>query len=73
MGSLTYREYNEMMKKHNERLKVKYEMERNVIFNAIINAFRKKNSRVIPLFREENEKDPIEILEERAELFGKNA
>lgn len=61
------------MKKHNEQMKLKYEMDRNVTFNAIINALRKKNSTVIPLFVEEDEKNPIEIMEERAELFGKNA
>ncbi|WP_139364949.1 hypothetical protein [Sutcliffiella halmapala] len=61
-----------MMEVYNSHLRNNYEMQRNVIFNAIINANRKKNSKVIPLFDEKNDKTNIEILGEREELFGEN-
>lgn len=59
-----------MMEIYNEKMKNNYEMERNVIFNAIINANRKKGKRMIPLFKEHSEKSTTEILEDREELFG---
>ncbi|ADU30366.1 phage protein [Evansella cellulosilytica DSM 2522] len=60
------------MEAHNERLKNDYEMQRNVIYNAIINANRKKNSRIVPLFPKDEEKSTEEIIDEREELFGEN-
>lgn len=62
-----------MMETHNERLKTDYEMQRNVIFNAIINTKRKRNSKVIPLFTDSEEKTALEIMQERQELFGEKA
>ncbi|MDQ0269012.1 hypothetical protein [Cytobacillus purgationiresistens] len=63
-------EFGIMMGMHNEKLKREYEMQRNVIFNAIINANRKKNSKIIPLFNDSNEKTAAEMMDEREELFG---
>lgn len=60
-----------MMDVHNEKKRIEYETQRNVIFNAIVNTKRKRNSRVIPLFSEHEEKSPMEIMNERSELFGK--
>lgn len=59
-----------MMEKYNEKKRNNYEMQRNVIFNAIINANRKKNTRIIPLFKDNDERDTVDIMEEREELFG---
>jgi hypothetical protein len=70
VGLLTYREFNTMMAAHNEQKKNEYEMQRNVMLNALINANRKKGARVIPLFTDENEKTTTEIMDEREELFG---
>ncbi|WP_433959252.1 hypothetical protein [Cytobacillus horneckiae] len=70
VGNLTYLEYSVMMERYNEKMKNDYEMQRNVIFNAIINANRKKNSGMIPLFKDNSEKTATEIIEEREELFG---
>ncbi|MFS0591495.1 hypothetical protein AB1L05_07815 [Cytobacillus horneckiae] len=70
VGNLTYLEYSVMMERYNEKMKNDYEMQRNVIFNAIINANRKKNSSMIPLFKDNSEKTATEIIEEREELFG---
>ncbi|WLR41671.1 hypothetical protein LC087_12435 [Bacillus carboniphilus] len=50
--------------------KNEYEMERNVIYNAIVNANRKKNSRIIPLFNESAERVTEDVLNDRKELFG---
>ena len=59
------------MEKYNEQMKNEYEMQRNVIFNAIINSNRKKNTRMISLFQDESdEKTTEEIVQEREELFG---
>jgi hypothetical protein len=70
VGLLTYREFSTMMEVYNDQKKNEYEMQRNVMLNALINANRKKHSRVIPLFKENNEKTTNEILAEREELFG---
>lgn len=70
VGYLTYREFNTMMEVYNDQKKNEYEMERNVMLNALINANRKKGARILPLFAEENEKTTTEILDERQELFG---
>ena len=61
-----------MMEKYNEKLKNDCEIQRNIVFNAIINTKRKKNTRMIPLFQETNDKTTQEIMAEREELFGEN-
>jgi hypothetical protein len=59
-----------MMEVYNEQKKNNFEMERNVMLNALINANRRKGARLLPLFTEENEKTTTEIMDERQELFG---
>ncbi|MFC0559686.1 hypothetical protein [Halalkalibacter alkalisediminis] len=59
-----------MMELHNEQMKNNYEMQRNVMYNALINSKRGKNSRIIPLFTENDERTTLEIMDERKELFG---
>jgi hypothetical protein len=70
VGYLTYREFNTMMKVYNEQKKNDYEMQRNVMLNALINSNRRKGSSLIPLFSEDNQKTTLEIINEREELFG---
>lgn len=72
VGELTYKEYNTLMMRHNLQERNGLEMQRNVMLNAIINAFRKKNARFLPLFEEENKMTTEEIIQERHELFGRN-
>lgn len=71
VGLLTYREFNNMMEAYNEQKKNEYEMQRNVILNAIINSKRKQYTPVIPLFKDDDEMTDEEKLKEREELFGK--
>lgn len=73
VGDLTYREFNVMMETYNEQMRNKYEMQRNVIYNAIINANRKRGSSMIPLFKNNDPKTVSDIIEERKELFGDSA
>ena len=73
VGDLTYREFNVMMETYNEQMRNKYEMQRNVIYNAIINANRKRGSRMIPLFKDNDPQTVSDIIEERKELFGDSA
>lgn len=71
VGNLTFKEFDIMMSRYNEFKRTEYEILRNVCWNAILNAL-KKRSTVIPLFGNIgiNGKDKSEIMEERKELFG---
>ncbi len=71
VGELTFREFNTFMTRHNLQERNGLEMQRNVMLNAIINAFRKKNARFLPLFEKENDRTAEDVIQERHELFGK--
>lgn len=70
IGNMTFREVSTLIELRNEHLKLKYEMQRNIAFNAYVNANRKKGSKMIPLFDDNDEQTLVDIAEAREELFG---
>lgn len=70
---LTPYEFKLMMEEWNVLQQNQAELQRNVILNAIVNANRKKNTKVIDLFEKKSiKKSKEEIKIEREELFSEN-
>lgn len=73
VGLLTPYEFKVMLEEWNKLQQNQAELQRNVILNAIVNANRKKNTKVIDLFEKKSiKKSREEIKIEREELFSEN-